>query len=549
MSLLRRFWAWVWNLGASRDRVLDPAPAAKSYLRVIALAHIPELTMPKIGTVASGALQTDNLSTRETWRNYVGTQVAQPFEICRAESLDDLKNTVKRAAAMNCPVRAVGSGHSWSDAALTDGIVVETHQLDSVLELYPVTLKSPGDASSLIHVEAGITIQSLNAILDARGQALLNMGGFDGQTLAGVISTSTHGSGIGLGSFPSFVAALVVLAADGSVLQIEPTNGISDPGHFAEVYGTQRVLRQDDQLFNATIVAVGSAGIIYAAILRVTQKYWLSELRVLMPWSEIREKLDSGIVDEFRHVEVLINPYKIKGDNLCLLTTREMVPEPTGPVIPRPFRYVFGNFLSGLPGSSEVLTFLFNQFPRSTPDFLQSALQDLEDRNPYEDISYRIFNVGYANSLRAISAEFGIDFDLQIQAVEAILCSAEEFAAEGGYNSSPIALRWVAPSPGMVSMQPTPTCMIEMPMLADVFGSDAMLWRYENLLTRRFGARPHWGQQNFVSCSGDLLRKLYLQFDEWVSVVKTLDPGGVFSSRFTDRIGLTNHAPERVRRQ
>ena len=51
-----------------------------------------------------------------------------------------------------------------------------------------------------------------------RGLALINMGSYDGQTLAGVISTSTHGSGITLGSFPSAVEALIIVKADGQLV-------------------------------------------------------------------------------------------------------------------------------------------------------------------------------------------------------------------------------------------------------------------------------------------------------------------------------------------
>ena len=51
-------------------------------------------------------------------------------------------------------------------------------------------------ASSLLCAESGITIEGLNKALDKAGKALVNMGAYDGQTLAGAISTSTHGTSI-----------------------------------------------------------------------------------------------------------------------------------------------------------------------------------------------------------------------------------------------------------------------------------------------------------------------------------------------------------------
>src|SRR5947209_6868462 len=64
---------------------------------------------------------------RDRWTNYVKTQAANPFEIEKPESLEELKAVLHEAAGKGYPVRAVGSGHAWSDVALTDGIVIETH--------------------------------------------------------------------------------------------------------------------------------------------------------------------------------------------------------------------------------------------------------------------------------------------------------------------------------------------------------------------------------------------------------------------------------------
>src|SRR3989441_2694434 len=81
--------------------------------------------------------------------------------------------------------------------------------------------------------EAGIRLRELNAHLDAHGLALSNMGGYDGQTVAGVISTSTHGSGIGFGPLPEQIRSLDVVAGGGAGCPIqrsgEDTAGIPSP--------------------------------------------------------------------------------------------------------------------------------------------------------------------------------------------------------------------------------------------------------------------------------------------------------------------------------
>ena len=86
-------------------------------------------------------------------------------------------------------MRAVGSGHSWSDVALTTGYLLRPERLNRPLEI----------SGNLVRVEAGMRLRELNRHLDDNGLALSNMGGYDAQTVAGVMSTSTHGSGISFG--------------------------------------------------------------------------------------------------------------------------------------------------------------------------------------------------------------------------------------------------------------------------------------------------------------------------------------------------------------
>ncbi len=489
---------------------------------------------------------------RAKWQNYCATQKCNPRKIEYPHTVDDLKAILADAAQLNCSVRAVGSAHAWSDVELTDGILIETHGVWHPLPLNRATLRDPSTHRQFFHVEAGMTIKKANEVLDEGytvdgvaiegGRALINMGGYDGQTLAGVISTSTHGSGITLGSFSSMVAALVVLNAERELLQIEPANGISDPAAFAGEYGAQRKLVQDDKLFNACVVGMGCLGIVYAVILRVRPKYWLKETRTVLPWPEARATLAAGtILQQFRHVEVLLNPHKVDGQHMCLLTTRELLEtEPPIPNPPKPFRDVFGAAFGGsLPAdAAEVVAFLLNEFPALSPFLLEEALKFLVDKDKVE-VSYRIFNVGAVNQVLAISSEFAVDLDKYLDAADALLDMADHFqTSDKNYFSAPIAMRWVAASPGFLSLQPRPVCMFEMPLLRDVHSTAAILKRCEELLVGKFNARPHWGQLNTLN--HDNLKQLYPQLNEWQDVYDQFNSKARFRSAFTDRVGFSH---------
>ncbi|MGB6690839.1 MAG: FAD-binding protein [Terracidiphilus sp.] len=482
----------------------------------------------------------------KTWKNYVATQTAQPYEIVCPATLADLQAALQKAAALYCAVRAVGSHHAFSDAALTDGIAIETHQLlEPLVAAEPAVLKNPDDASTVVRVSGGMTIHDLNAALDRRGLALINMGSYDGQTLAGVISTSTHGSGITLGSFPSAVEALIVVKADGQVVQIEPANGITDPAKFAAQAGNVQLI-QDDKFFQASVVGIGSLGIVFAVLLRVRRQFWLSETITLHKWSELRGQLrDGALIRAHRHVEVVINPHVLNGDNTCMLTLRDEVPKPTVPSPPKPFRNLFAQFLANLPGSGDFLDALVIAFPTIAPKLVEASLQDLSDPAPYVGPSYELLNVGSINTFPAVSSELGVDLNLHVDAIDAVLALAAEARAEGTYHCGVVNVRYVAPSPGYLSMQPRETCMIELPIFRGSFGSDSLPWRYENALTDRFNARPHWGQRNFLTGSHQMLERLYgaANVAAWLDIFQWFNPGGQFSSRFTDRVGFSSHAP------
>jgi FAD/FMN-containing dehydrogenase len=505
---------------------------------------VSHFSVPPSGMVTTSAPNPFPCGTAKRWQNYVATQTSEPFEIACPKSAAELQAVLAKAVSLGCPVRAAGSHHSWSDAALTHGIAIETRGLvEPIAPADPSLLKNPDGPDPLYRVSGGMTIQDLNTALNNHGLALLNMGGYDGQTLAGVISTSTHGSGITLGAFPSFAEALIVIDGSGRMLQVEKSDGITDPAKFAaQANGVQLV--QDDKIFNACAVGVGCLGIIYAVILRVRPQYYLSETRTLHKWSELRDTLREGsILRDFRHVEVIVNPHAIDGANTCLLTLRREIPKPDAPSAPKPFRDVFAEFLTSIPGAGDALAALFQTFPALSPRLVEDAINNLVDDDEFTALSYKMLNIGAANGFPAVCSEIGVDLDRHVDAVDTVLVVAAQARSEGAYHSGVIALRYVAPSPGFLTMQPRETCMIELPMLRGVFGSSSLPWRYEKALVEQFSGRPHWGQTNFLTGSHAMLETLYGKQNvaDWLDVFRMFNSGGEFYSRFTDRVGFSTH--------
>jgi hypothetical protein len=443
------------------------------------------------------------VSRRPTWHNVARDQSCHPLRIEHPVTTEELQELVREAERAGTTIRAVGAGHAWSDVALTDGILVETDRMTGLLE---------DVGEHLVRVRGGTRIRDLNAALDARGLGLTNMGGYDGQAIAGVVATSTHGSGLAFGPFPDYVRSIDVVASGGEVVRID----------------------RGDEAFGAAVCAMGCMGIIDSLVLEVRPRFWLHERRVVRTWDEVRPELDEKLATE-KHLELFLDPYS----GQVLETTRREVPEPTHPSPGDGERHPLIEIQASIP----LVWTLLRLAARLAPSLLRTqfprTLRRMEDPN-YTQISHRVFNIGAANHLPALSSELGVPVqgDDHLRTVDRIIELAKELAGTRRlFHTSPIALRFVAPSQAYASMMhDRPTMMIELILVAETRGGHTLLAEYERRLAE-FGARPHWGQFNVLG-PGDPTA-LYPRWADWLRTYERLNATGVFDSPFTSRIGIS----------
>lgn len=495
-----------------------------------------------IGLVAPGALgvRGDQGQVRQTWQDWIGSRKTQPLRIYHPATRADLIAILREAEAKDCRVKAVGSGHSFSDVAATRDFLVETHGLNRPLALDQSVLRPDAAPETLFETEAGIIIHDLNEALWAAGLGLLNMGGYDGQTIAGVISTSTHGSGLAFGPLPDQVVSLTVAAAGGRMVRIEPAGGITDPVKWA-VKHPDIELKQLDDWFHACQVSLGCMGIVYSVVLRVRPRYYLKEQRTLSTWSQVRQDLPGGLpVQVNSHYEVLVNPYATLpgGDHTCLVTRRNPVADPEEDPSDLPQRNFLVELAASIPGSGQALLGVLNAFPDFTPHIIDEAMRSIA--GTYLDRSFRVYNIGAANNVPSYGSEIGFPLDHCVPAVEQILAITGRRQALGqAYLNSPFSLRFVKESPAHLSMmQGVDTCMVELISLDQTVGGKELLQEIETEMYA-FGGRPHWGLLNFISGGGGLVEAMYPLLPRWQAVRESLDPKGRFANAFSERSGLT----------
>lgn len=479
---------------------------------------------------------------RTTWTNHLGNQSIDPLRIYEPHTIEEVVEIVRGGEAANVPVRAVGSGHSWSDVALTAGYLIKTSGLARAPAPQDDFIRPECRDRLFVRVQAGIRIKELNSYLDSIGLALSNMGGYDHQTVAGVMSTSTHGSGITFGPLNDFVHSVDLVAGEGRVYRIERADGPTDRQAYESRHGDRRTLVQDDHWWDAVAVAMGCMGVVCTAMIEVQPKYFLREVRTFHTWQEVRRQLEEGkVLQDNRHYEVLFSPYKRKHEYPCLVTTRNYTKNPRNKWFTKRTRNWFVEAAAAFPLTPHILNLIVDIRPSLSPAMLENAIRALIKKE-YDEVSYKVLNIGTANVLPAYSGEIGVPMvdGKHIAAVERIIEVAAERRRLGGvYQSAPISFRFVKSSPAYMSMMNgLDTMMIELIQLSRSDGGYELVAAYEEALYA-LGGRPHWGQVNYLTGSHGLIAGMYPQYDAWLDVYRRLNATGVFDSPFTQRVGIS----------
>src|SRR3954471_10042020 len=146
------------------------------------------------------------------WVNWAGDQSCRPARILRPRSRDELAEAVAAAAEAGEKVRVAGSGHSFTEAALTEGTMVRLEGLSGI--------EDADRESGLVRVGGGTVLADLNEQLARLGLAMENLGDIDRQTIAGAISTGTHGTGALLRNISAQVEAVEMVLGNGSVREL-----------------------------------------------------------------------------------------------------------------------------------------------------------------------------------------------------------------------------------------------------------------------------------------------------------------------------------------
>lgn len=245
------------------------------------------------------------------WQNWLQNISYVVPSYWQPSTRQELVSILRDAEAQGRKVKAVGRGWSFEDCAVSEDWVVDLCGLCSTIifltdpaTVPPILTPAWRDRhfgaapEKLYHVEAGIILFELNQRLEGEGLAMLTLGGSQGQSLAGAISTSTHGSNLDQPALPGVIQAVHLVTTGGQEVWIESATDplTADDNALRTQLGTPGLtIIRDDALLRAAKVTVGRFGVVYSYVIKVTPIYRLSEWVEEVSWSSVSDALKAGV--------------------------------------------------------------------------------------------------------------------------------------------------------------------------------------------------------------------------------------------------------------
>jgi len=451
----------------------------------------------------------------ETWRNWAGNESARPRRTARPRSAEEVASEVRKAAADGLTVRMAGTGHSFTPAAATDGVL-----------LYPDALagiRSVDAAAGLVTAEAGCPLRVLNAELLARGLSLANMGDIQVQTVAGAIQTGTHGTGRDVGGMAAQVAGLELVLADGTIVTCSADSPAapapSAPAPAPAPAGSAPARALPPGLFDAARVGLGALGILTAVTFRVVPTFLLEAREEPMRWSEVTARLDE-LTAQNEHFEFYWFPHT-EG---CLTKRNNRSPGP-----PRPLsrmRYLLDDeFLSNTVFGATCR--LGSLVPAMIKPVNAMAGRALGSRT-YVDAAYRVFTsprrVRFKEQEYAVPRQSLADVLAEVRAL---------FARRDWRISFPIEVRV---TPGDDPWLSTAYRRDSAYIAIHVFHASPHQEYFRDMeaVMTAVGGRPHWGKMH--TRSADYLRQAYPMHEDFVALRNELDPERRFGNAYLTQV-------------
>lgn len=428
-------------------------------------------------------------------RNWARNQSCIPAEVHRPSSTADVADIVRRAHGSGRRVKAIGAGHSFTSTAMTNGVLLALDRMRGIVAV--------DRDRGRVTVQAGITLRNLGDELAAVGLAMPNLGDINVQSIAGAISTATHGTGLEWGNLATTIVGMELVDGRGRVVRCDETT--------------------EPELLRVARVGIGALGVVTEVTIQCVPAFNLHARETV----EVLDDLLDDVVDgmpEFAtsadHAEFFWMP----GARRAQVKRNRRTDEPARP--PSRFAYVRDKYVAENAAFGLVCR-VGRRFPSFAPR-VDKLVAGLSSERELVDRSDKVF--ASPRLVRFVEMEYGIP----VEAIPAAVRRVRELTTTLSYPTLfPIEVRVSAADDiplstgfgrtnGWIAVHQYRGAPYE-----DYFqGVEAIMNDYDG--------RPHWGKIHYQSAA--TLRSRYPEWERFVETRGRLDPDGTFRNEYLDRV-------------
>ena len=422
------------------------------------------------------------------WRNWSGLEEAVPRHVEVPGSVDAVVDVVCRARDAGRTVKMTGTGHSFTAIAAPEHTLLRPEGLTGILAV---------DREAMtVTARAGTPLKDLNLALERLGLSLHNMGDIAEQTLAGAVSTGTHGTGGTAAGLAAQLAGLELVTGTGEVLT-------ASREHHPDV-------------FDVTRVGLGALGILTSLTFHVEPLFVIDAHEEPMTWDRALGSYDE-MAAAAHHLDMYWFPHTDR------MLVKQNVRTDLDPGEQQPPSRLAAWWEDELVSNTVFggLCRVGSRSPALVPRLNRLAGRVLSERR-YSDLAHRVFvsprRVRFREMEYAVPRGVGLDVlrecrriieasDWRIAfPVEVRTARADDIPLSTAYGRDTLYLAFHLPH--------------DTDHRAYFGGLEPVL--------REAGGRPHWGKVH-TRTAGDLA-SAYDRFDDVRAMRERLDPDRVFAN-------------------
>ncbi|WP_314430453.1 D-arabinono-1,4-lactone oxidase [Microbacterium lacticum] len=428
-----------------------------------------------------------------SWQNWARTERVRPTTVEYPSTIEAVRRSVRSAAARGRPIKAVGTGHSFTGIAVAPGTLLEMTELSGL-----VSVDRDRQRARLL---AGTRLHRIPALLAPYGLAMANLGDIDRQSISGAISTGTHGTGSRFGGIATQVVAATLVTADGELLTVSHD--------------------ENAELLPAVTLGLGALGILVDVTIQCVPAFVLEAVERPEPLDSVVDDVVSR-ADAVDHFEFYWFPHTDTA--LTKTNTRLPAGSPTKPLSAA--SRLVDDVLVGNVVHQSVCS-AGRAAPGLVPGINRLSAKVWGDRT-FSDASHRVFAT--SRGVRFREMEYAVPLDRLASAFRGVQRVIDE---HGWRIEFPIEVRTAAADDlwlSTASGRPSGYLAVHRYWKTDHTEYFAAV---EEVMLAHEG-RPHWGKLHTLDASA--LRARYPRFDDFTALRDRLDPDRAFRNPYLDRV-------------